>query len=342
MSQVNCREAMAKLDEYLKQELTPELAAEVRQHLEHCRPCFSHARFEENFLLNDGELREKGDLSREVAGQDPGGAEVGGEGRLSPVSLPVAALTSAGVAGIAWRTGTLTGTGAVAAWTVGVLVLDGTGWAGGAVLAAFFISSNLVSRAVGRVTAGRPRSQGRAARSLAGLCQRRPRRGWPRWQRRSDPRLAIWLVTASLAAAAADTWATSIGARSRVPPRLLWSGRPVPAGTSGGVTLAGSVGALGGAAIVAGTGALFAGPLLFPVATLIGFAGMLADSLLGGVLQGRFYCSRCDQPSEWRVHRCGGATVRRAGLVWLNNDGVNFLATAFAAVLGLAAWRLLD
>jgi anti-sigma factor (TIGR02949 family) len=50
MSQVNCREAMAKLDEYLKQELTPELTTEVRRHLEHCRPCFSHARFEENFL----------------------------------------------------------------------------------------------------------------------------------------------------------------------------------------------------------------------------------------------------------------------------------------------------
>jgi anti-sigma factor (TIGR02949 family) len=50
MSQVNCREAMAKLDEYLKQELTPELATEVRRHLAHCRPCFSHARFEENFL----------------------------------------------------------------------------------------------------------------------------------------------------------------------------------------------------------------------------------------------------------------------------------------------------
>ena len=50
MSEVNCREAMAKLHEYLKQELTADLAAEVRQHLEHCRPCFSHARFEENFL----------------------------------------------------------------------------------------------------------------------------------------------------------------------------------------------------------------------------------------------------------------------------------------------------
>jgi anti-sigma factor (TIGR02949 family) len=50
VSEVNCREAMAKLHEYLKQELTTDLAAEVRQHLEHCRPCFSQARFEENFL----------------------------------------------------------------------------------------------------------------------------------------------------------------------------------------------------------------------------------------------------------------------------------------------------
>jgi uncharacterized protein (TIGR00297 family) len=159
----------------------------------------------------------------------------------------------------------------------------------------------------------------------------------------ADTGLAIWLVTASLAAAAADTWATSIGQLSQTPPRLLWSGHTVPAGTSGGVTLAGSAGAAAGAAMVAATGAFSAGlPFLFPVATLIGFVGMLADSLLGGVLQGRFHCPRCDQPSEWRVHRCGSATVRRAGLAWLNNDGVNFLATALAACAGLAVWRLLD
>jgi uncharacterized protein (TIGR00297 family) len=254
----------------------------------------------------------------------------------------VAALASAGVVGIAWRAGTLTGTGAVAAWTVGVLVLHGSGWAGGAVLAAFFISSNLVSRAAGQVPGGDldPKGDRRdvwqvyangGPAALAALAAPSP------------TGLAIWLVTTSLAAAAADTWATSIGARSRVPPRLLWSGQPVPVGTSGGVTLAGSMGAVAGAAIVAATGAFSTGlPLLFPVATLIGFAGMLADSLLGGLLQGRFHCSRCDQPSEWRVHRCGSATVRRAGLAWLNNDGVNFLATALAAGAGLAAWRLLD
>jgi anti-sigma factor (TIGR02949 family) len=50
MSQVNCREAMAKLHEYLKQDLTPDLATEVKQHLERCRPCLSEARFEQNFL----------------------------------------------------------------------------------------------------------------------------------------------------------------------------------------------------------------------------------------------------------------------------------------------------
>jgi anti-sigma factor (TIGR02949 family) len=48
---INCREAHARLHDYLKQELTPELADEVRAHLERCRPCFKEARFEQSFLL---------------------------------------------------------------------------------------------------------------------------------------------------------------------------------------------------------------------------------------------------------------------------------------------------
>ena len=50
MKRVNCNEALTQLHDYLKQELTPELAAEIRQHLERCSPCFSHAQFEANFL----------------------------------------------------------------------------------------------------------------------------------------------------------------------------------------------------------------------------------------------------------------------------------------------------
>jgi uncharacterized protein (TIGR00297 family) len=258
------------------------------------------------------------------------------------VPLPLAAVVSAGVAGIAWRAGTLTRAGALAAWSVGALVLHGTGWNGGAVLAAFFIASNLVSRV------GPPESP-------SDLDPKSDRRDL--WQvfanggpaalaavaAPADYRLRIWLVTASLAAAAADTWATSIGARSRTSPRLLWSGLTVPAGTSGGVTPAGSAGALAGALIVSAVGAAVSGnPLLVPAGTLIGFLGMLLDSLVGGLLQGRFHCPRCNQASEWRVHRCGSSTVRRAGLGWLNNDGVNFFATALAACAALLAWWWLD
>ena len=47
---LDCREAIARLQDYLKQELTPALAAEMQAHLDHCRPCLGHARFEQSFL----------------------------------------------------------------------------------------------------------------------------------------------------------------------------------------------------------------------------------------------------------------------------------------------------
>jgi anti-sigma factor (TIGR02949 family) len=50
MSGVDCAQALTNLGDYLKQELTPELMAEVRRHLERCRDCFKYAQFEESFL----------------------------------------------------------------------------------------------------------------------------------------------------------------------------------------------------------------------------------------------------------------------------------------------------
>jgi uncharacterized protein (TIGR00297 family) len=258
------------------------------------------------------------------------------------VPLPLAAAVSAAVAWVAWRAQTLTLSGSVAAWTVGTLVLYGSGWNGGAVLAAFFVLSNLISR-LGRTDAPvqlDPKSDRRdlwqvyanggaaAVGALAG---------------RTNPALGIWLVTASLAAAAADTWATSVGTRAGMRPRLLGFGPVVPPGTNGGMTLAGTIAACAGAFMVAGTGALAAGmSLLLPVGTLIGFAGMTVDSIAGALLQGRFRCPVCDQPSEWRVHHCGSPTMRTRGFVWLNNDGVNFLATSLAACAALIFWWWLD
>jgi uncharacterized protein (TIGR00297 family) len=222
-----------------------------------------------------------------------------------------------------------------------MLILRGTGWQGGAVLAAFFVSSNLVSRVRPNVAPpsldpkGDRRdvwqvyANGAAAALGAGFGL-------------MDSALGIWLVTSTLAAAAADTWASSIGIRSRVLPRLPWSGRTVPAGSSGGMTLMGSAAGAAGALIVASTGAIAAGmPGLLPIGTLIGFLGMVADSTLGALLQGRFRCPACDVASEWRLHRCGAATIREGGMAWLNNDGVNLVATVLAGCAALAAWHWL-
>ena len=51
MTRLDCEEAMELLYDYLKRELTPDLVPEVREHLERCRDCAGHARFEESFLL---------------------------------------------------------------------------------------------------------------------------------------------------------------------------------------------------------------------------------------------------------------------------------------------------
>jgi anti-sigma factor (TIGR02949 family) len=47
---IDCRQATEQLNDYLKREMTPALAEEIRAHLDRCRPCFNQARFEENFL----------------------------------------------------------------------------------------------------------------------------------------------------------------------------------------------------------------------------------------------------------------------------------------------------
>jgi uncharacterized protein (TIGR00297 family) len=253
------------------------------------------------------------------------------------VSPPLAALVAAAVAVLAWAARTLTGGGAVAAAMVGASVLAGTGWAGGAVLAAFFVSSSAVGRLASARPSGDAKGERRDHRQVAA-------NGGPAalgaLLALHHPSLGFWLVTGSLAGAAADTWATAIGALSPAAPRRLLLGAPVPAGTSGGMTALGTLGALAGAALVAGVAAVAGNtPALAPLATLVGFAGMAADSALGAVWQGRFHCPVCDVASEWRAHRCGARTLQKGGLAWLDNDAVNLAATSFAALLAAMAWR---
>ncbi|HET7599207.1 MAG TPA: DUF92 domain-containing protein [Gemmatimonadales bacterium] len=256
--------------------------------------------------------------------------------------LGLAALLSAAIAGAGWRAGALSGAGALAASVVGTVVLGAAGWAGGAALAAFFVSASLMSGAAPARVAPEADAKGNRRDPWQVLANGGPAAlgsllAW------GEPSLALWIVTASLAAAAADTWATSGGAWSRHPPRHLLSWRAVPPGTNGGVTAPGTLAAAVGAMLVAGTAAGVArAPGLLPVGTLVGFGGMVLDSALGAGLQGRFECPACGVGSERRAHRCGARTLRRGGLAWLTNDGVNAIATGAAAAAGWAAWAWLS
>lgn len=149
----------------------------------------------------------------------------------------------------------------------------------------------------------------------------------------------------ALAAATADTWATELGVLSPRQPRLLSNWKPVPAGTSGGVSLTGTAAALFGSLLIALSCLIcwpltgFEGSLGWVVSAVVlfsGLAGSLVDSLLGATIQAVYHCPVCDKETEKHpLHSCGTATQRVRGLAWLNNDWVNLFCTAGAVILAI-------
>jgi uncharacterized protein (TIGR00297 family) len=115
---------------------------------------------------------------------------------------------------------------------------------------------------------------------------------------------------AALAEAAADTVSSEIGQAAGGPARLLTTGRSVPAGTDGGITIVGTIAGVAAAAVITAIGA--AHHAFWPGKAAIWFGacvGLFFDSLLG-------------------------ATVERRG--WIGNDLVNFASTLVAALIAAA------
>lgn len=124
------------------------------------------------------------------------------------------------------------------------------------------------------------------------------------------PKAFLLATTAALAEAAADTVSSEVGQAFSDRAHLITTFEPVPAGTDGGITLAGTAAGAGAAAVVSLVCTLTD---LVPtrwlwVAVACGVLGMLLDSYLG-------------------------ARFERRGR--LNNDAVNFIGTAAAALAGI-------
>ena len=216
----------------------------------------------------------------------------------------------------------LTPAGVVAAAAVGAATTLGTGWRGLALLAVFFVSSSALTRGGGRRTASQVFANGGIA-AVAALLSLLGRAWLPAF-------------AGALAAAAADTWATEIGSRSSATPRPVTTARPVPPGTSGGVTWLGSAGGVAGAAVLAASAA-WLGLVPTPLAVWIamaGVAGGFADSLLGATVQARFRCPACGRHGETSPCPCGAAPTPVSGLPWLTNDAVNLACTLVGALAG--------
>lgn len=247
---------------------------------------------------------------------------------------------------LAWKTQNLDTSGAVAAAILGTIVfgLGGLPWA--VLLLGFFITSSALSKLLGRRKAAlnaafskgsrRDWAQVLANGGLSGVFVLinllYPQALWP------------WLAFAgTLAAANADTWATELGVLSRAQPYLITSLRPVERGTSGAVTLPGTLAALAGGLLI-GILALLVGPRVGSPAGLVGvigaagLLGSLVDSLLAASVQAVYACPACAKETERHpLHSCGEPTQYRRGWVWLNNDWVNSICTLAGGAAALLA-----
>jgi len=254
----------------------------------------------------------------------------------------VGLVLAAALALAAHRTRALSASGAWGALVVGTLAMAaGAAWT--AVLLAFFVSSSLLSR-------WRRNAKERATGAVV-------EKGGTRdaWQVAANggvfaaaalgtvllphPQWALAGLGA-LAGAAADTWATEIGTAIGGPPRALFGGARVSPGTSGAVTVAGTLAMVAGACFV-GTVAVLAGfdkEMWGPV-VVGGAAGASVDTLLGATLQERRWCARCDAMTERAIHDCGTATSPRRGWRGFDNDVVNLTSCVAGAAVALLCGR---
>jgi uncharacterized protein (TIGR00297 family) len=277
------------------------------------------------------------------------------------IQLAIGLIFSGLIGFAAYRRGSLSRSGVVGAVIVGTAIFGFGGLAWGLVLITFFVTSSALShykesvkeKLAEKFDKGHQRdlwqalANGGAGAVIAGAYALRP-----------DPLLLAAFVGA-MATVNADTWATELGVLNARPPRLISTWKPVEVGTSGGVSMGGTLAALGGALVIgvavwifpviesAFVGAERAGrialpPLILVIAAAAGLIGSSFDSLLGATVQALYYCPTCRKETERKVHTCGThrgtPTEHRRGWRWLNNDAVNFMASLFGAAVaaGLA------
>lgn len=265
---------------------------------------------------------------------------------FDPIQLTIGVGLAVLVALLARSAGSLSTSGSFAAILIGGITFGLGGPLPGTLLIAFFITSSILSRIGGTrkkhmakaFAKGGERDHGQVFANgmvaaifsiiLAFLGE------------------GFWLagITGAFAAVNADTWSTELGVLAKSKPRLISTMKTVEPGTSGGMTLEGTLAGLAGAGLIA----LIAGiarsdPILLLAATFGGLSGATLDSFLGATVQVIYYCAFDEKETEQHpVHVCGNQTTYLRGWSWLSNDMVNFLASFLGSLVTIAIWHVLS
>jgi uncharacterized protein (TIGR00297 family) len=222
------------------------------------------------------------------------------------------------VAAAGYAARTVSVAGAITGAVIGTVVFASLGWRGWALLLVTFVAASLASRA------------GLARKQRLGIAESRDGRRGPGNAIANTGVAAIAALlagldvhagaarlafAAALATAGSDTIASEIGKAAGRRTFSITTLRPVPPGTSGAMSLEGTLAGLAGALALAAAGAALG------IVPWVALAPIVIGATAGSLLE------------SWL-----GATLEGPGI--LNNDVLNFInsAAGVAVTLGLSAW----
>ena len=243
------------------------------------------------------------------------------------INLLVWSLFSGIVFFLAYRLKSLNKNGVITAYTMGIIIFGAGGLQWATPIVTFFILSSIISKISSSdnlLNKGSKRdiiqvmANGGVATVIAIINFYEP----------NENLFIIYLAV--IAAATADTWASEIGSFNTAKPFHLIKFKRVDKGTSGAISLLGTIGSILGSATIAFIGLIWnvSLPLIYLI-MITGSIGSLIDSLIGGSIQANFQCQKCNNFTERRVH-CNSSSSLISGLYFIDNDMVNFLNTLSA------------
>lgn len=244
------------------------------------------------------------------------------------LSLPVLAVLTV-LARVAVQKKWLDGGGALLALLLGFGLWSGGSWPALGLMGVFFISGSLLGKAGGIAAGAGDAKMGKARDYMQVVSNGGVAGVLMVCYGLSFREIYGEMFALSVAISTADTWSSEVGTRAKGRVVDIVGFGSLPAGVSGGISWQGTLAGLVGAFMIAGLAAWQGWGNVFFIG-IGGFAGMLADSIMGSLWQAKYRVQ-----NQWNDAAPEGENLLpEKGLAWLNNDRVNLLSNLLVTILG--------